>query len=72
MKHYVYYPVYVSAVKQNLSILTSQYYETGHHVPKSIFRLLQETNNNSHNHIFFNTTVRPSNLPIYTTLRYYV
>jgi len=41
--------------------------EIGLHVTKYIFRLFQETN-----HIFFNTTVRTSNLPIYTALKHYV
>jgi len=72
VKHYVYYPVYVTAVKQNLSILTSQSTEIGHHIAKSIFRDFQETNHTSHNQIFFNFTARPYNFPIHTALRYYV
>jgi len=49
MKNYVYYQVYITVGKKNLSILTFQSSEIGRHVTKSIFRLFQETNHSSHN-----------------------
>jgi len=56
-------------VNQSPTVLTFQPSEIGSHVAKSIFRLFQETNHTSHNHIFFNSTARPYNFPIYPTLK---